>query len=238
MHKRWAIWIDIEGFSKLWSVGDVGLHALNKLMLGIYRIGSHVYPEEGSRLFAHQFGDGFIIVSDFAEESLDRCASIAIALMRFVTHSGCFARAAIAEGEFADIAGCHPREIRNARDDWGVRLGNGLMTLNDVMGTALVNTNKLDASNACRGSLLTIEALSRNRLSDSIILRPISNNPELQVIDWIHSSTDELRRIFLSFPDAERSPGIIATTIEKYCESTAPPLEWYANTRLFNGLIG
>jgi hypothetical protein len=102
MHNRWAIWIDIEGFSKLWSVGDVGLHALNQLLLGIYHIGSKVYPEPGQRIFAHQFGDGFVIVSEFAEESLDRCAAIAIALMQFVTHSGCFARAAIAEGEFAE----------------------------------------------------------------------------------------------------------------------------------------
>ena len=109
--KRWAIWIDIEGFSLLWSSGDRAIHGLNALMGGIYAIGNKAYPNDGERLFAHQFGDGFVIISDFHEDSLDRCASIAVTLMRHIVCSGCMARAAIAEGEFADVGGCRPAEI-------------------------------------------------------------------------------------------------------------------------------
>ena len=236
MHKRWAIWVDIEGFSKLWSVGDVGLNGLNQLMLGIFRIGTLVYPEPGRRLFAHQFGDAFVIVSDFEEASLDRCASIAVALMRFVTHSGCFARAAIAEGEFADIAGCHPREIRDAQDNEVVRMGNGLMTLNYVIGTALVNANKVDKANKCKGSLLTFETALRDRFSAGIVSRSLPDNSALQVIDWIHSTTDELQLIFNKVPEANRSAEAIAATVERYTEHTSPPSEWVSNTRQFNGL--
>ncbi|MBA4090240.1 MAG: hypothetical protein C0494_06570 [Sphingobium sp.] len=96
--KRWSIWIDIEGFSTLWERGNKAVFGLNALMEGIYRIGSDVYHDDGERLFAHQFGDGFIIVADFHESELDRCTAIAVALMRHVSRAGCLARAAIAEG--------------------------------------------------------------------------------------------------------------------------------------------
>src|SRR3546814_2392541 len=81
-------------------------------MSGIYAIGNKVYTDDGDRLFAHQFGDGFVIVGDFHEEALDRCVAIAVALMRHIATSGCLARAAVAEGDFADYSGCWPKEIR------------------------------------------------------------------------------------------------------------------------------
>ena len=70
------IYIDIVGFSALYPEGNDGLWALNKLMLAIHRIGKNVFPEPTDRLFAHQLGDGFLIVSDFHEESLDRAAVV------------------------------------------------------------------------------------------------------------------------------------------------------------------
>src|SRR3546814_15908089 len=65
---RWSIWIDIEGFSKLWEDGGLALAGLRALMSGIYAIGNKVYTDDGDRLFAHQFGDGFVIVGDFRSE--------------------------------------------------------------------------------------------------------------------------------------------------------------------------
>jgi hypothetical protein len=131
--RRWSIWIDVEGFSTLWARGDKAVSGLRALMEGIYRLGTRLYRDDGERLFAHQFGDGFIIVADFHEPQLDRCAAIAVALMRHISHAGCLARAAIAEGEFADISGLWPKVIREAiaRDgsDDCVSLGSGLMTL-------------------------------------------------------------------------------------------------------------
>ena len=66
------------------------LHALRELMGAIYRIGSRVYPHEGKRLFVHQMGDGFAIVNDFGEASLERPLGIAAALMRHVASTGTF----------------------------------------------------------------------------------------------------------------------------------------------------
>lgn len=108
--RRWSIWIDIEGFSTLWDRGNKAILGLRAAMEGIYQIGTRIYHADPDRLFAHQFGDGFIIVADFHEPQLDRCAAIAIALMRHV--SG--ARPAIAEGAFADISGLWPMAIQAA----------------------------------------------------------------------------------------------------------------------------
>ena len=110
--ERWGLWIDIEGFSNLWSAGDLALRGLNTLMELIHQIGTHCYPDDPERLFVHQIGDGLYIASDFHEPSLDRCTAIAITLMRGVVCAGCVARATIAEGPLADYGGCRPREIQ------------------------------------------------------------------------------------------------------------------------------
>lgn len=81
---RWAINIDLEGFGHLYDKEDLVLLSLCELMEGIYRIGVRYYPESPDRIFAHQLGDGFVIVSDFPEDTLDRPVAIALSLLRHV----------------------------------------------------------------------------------------------------------------------------------------------------------
>lgn len=76
----WSISIDIEGFSTLWPRGNKAILGLRALMDSIYRVGTHGFHDDGDRLFAHQFGDGFIIVDDFHEAALDHCAAIGVSL--------------------------------------------------------------------------------------------------------------------------------------------------------------
>jgi len=102
---RWAIYVDIEGFGVLYDRETTVLEALGDLMEGIYAIGTKCYPESPYRLFAHQTGDGFIVVSEFGAASLEVPAAIAIALLRHVAARGRFAKASIREGDFADIWG-------------------------------------------------------------------------------------------------------------------------------------
>jgi len=71
---RWAIHIDMEGFSNLWDKEDQILLSLGELMRAIFRIGRKCFPASPERLFAHQLGDGFLIISDFPERELGaRC---------------------------------------------------------------------------------------------------------------------------------------------------------------------
>ena len=91
--ESWSLLIDIEGFSALWEVEEQVLWSLGQLLEGAVLVGREFYPREPDRLFAHQIGDGVLIVSDFYEESLERAVCIAISLLRHVGASGRFARA-------------------------------------------------------------------------------------------------------------------------------------------------
>ncbi|MEQ6334749.1 hypothetical protein [Sphingobium sp. MK2] len=231
--RRWSIWIDVEGFSTLWERGHKAVLGLSALMEGIYSLGTRLYRDDGDRLFAHQFGDGFIIVADFHEPQLDRCAAIAVALMRHISRAGCLARAAIAEGEFADISGLWPKVIREAiaRDgsDDCVSLGSGLMTLLPVMGTALIAANKLDARNPNKGSILTVATSDSARISPSFPSRTVDGHAALTILDWVHAEHAHIDRIWScagvggSSADAERA-------IRDYIDSEEPPTLWIRGT--------
>jgi hypothetical protein len=232
MSDRWSIYIDLEGFSALWEKEDQILLSLGELMRSIFRVGRHCYPEPPDRLFAHQFGDGFVVVSDFHETSLERCATIAVALMQHVAASGRLARAAIAEGQMAGIQGCYPSEVLDCLEgDHTVSLHMGLMTITPVMGTALIRAVGVD-KRAPRGPLLVIEASKAERLG---ALAPWTEvcAPELASIDWIHVQTDLLRTIQtnakLDAPSAES----LETRLRIYCREQAVPEPWRANVGKF-----
>ncbi len=96
-----------------WSLGvdekSRAVSSLGELMRVIVRIGRRCYPGELDRICAHQFGDGFIVIGDHHEDSLDRCVAIAAAVMRHVAANGAYTKAAIAEGDLADVRGVVPR---------------------------------------------------------------------------------------------------------------------------------
>jgi len=231
--RRWSIWIDIEGFSTLWTRGNKAVLGLRALMEGIYRLGTRLYRDDSERLFAHQFGDGFIIVADFHEPQLDRCAAIAVALMRHVSHAGCLARVAIAEGEFADISGLWPKVIHEAaaRDgsDECVSLGSGLMTLLPVMGTALIAANKLDARNPVKGSILTVATVDSIRISPSFPRRTVDGHAAFTILDWVHAEHAHIDRIW-SRAGVGGSPADAERAIRDYIDAEDPPTPWIRGT--------
>jgi hypothetical protein len=228
----WSIYIDIEGFSVLWDKDDQVLWSLGELMRAIFRLARQCYPREPDRLFAHQFGDGFVVVSDFYEESLERCATVATAIMRHVAGSGCFARGGISEGQLSDIQGCYPKEVLEGLErDQTVSLEMGIMTINPVMGTALtraVGVHKV----APRGPLLAIHSSKASRLGASVSRMPIPD-AELMSIDWVHMQSDLLtslqQRARLNSP----SPADLEASLDRYCQQHDLPPEWKANVREF-----
>ena len=237
--KRWSIWIDIEGFSTLWGVGNKAALGLSALMEGIYRIGTQVYRDDGDRLFAHQFGDGFIIVADFHELELDRCTAIAVSLMRHVSRAGCLARAAIAEGEFADISGLWPKVIREAglRDGSNdcIALGSGIMTLLPVMGTALIVANKLDAKNPVKGSILTVATANAARISPSFQRKEAADDIRLTIIDWVHADHRLIDQIWTA-AGIGRPTSEVEQAVRDYSSTEKPPPAWIEGTYRYNSI--
>ena len=79
-NKRWAINIDIEGFSKLfkWKQSKA-IEPLRELMEAVFLIGQNCYPKRTERIFAHQIVDGFIIVSGFGGDTFEMPVAVSIA---------------------------------------------------------------------------------------------------------------------------------------------------------------
>lgn len=237
---RWGIWIDVEGFSSLWNAGDLALRGLGQLTRLIFEIGRKCYPRGGERLFAHQMGDAFYIASDFHEESLDRCAALAIVLMRGTTDIGCVARASIAEGDMADYSGCRPRDVqaeahRNGDSDV-VALGDGLMTLQAVMGEGLINAVTLDKLTNTKGSIVTIAAANAGRLSPGFVTRELANAPAIVAIDWVHSTSARIDEILDRAGLPGPSPETLAQRLTGYVAQHGLQAKWRNPTFRYAGL--
>lgn len=192
MSGRWAIHIDVEGFGSKWNDTMEAFRGLNSLMQGIFWIGSRVYPEPPERIFAHQFGDGFLIVSDFHEENLGRAVLVGIALLRHVLCNGAVAKAAISEGELSDVQGCYPPEVTTQRDNGNVLMGAGLMTVFSVMGTALIHAVTLDKQSPS-GPLLTIGASNLDRIPPQARTHQIDE--KIVAVNWLRSEPEGLREL-------------------------------------------
>ena len=227
---RWCIFVDILGFSQLWECEqEKALHSLRELMRAIYRIGALVYTDQGERLFVHHMGDGFAIVSDFGEASFERPLSIAVALMRHVASTGMFAAAAVAEGDFSDIIGCYPNEVTKDRDDGNVvRLGEGLMTLSSVMGTAFIRAYRLNGITPS-GPFVVVSAKHEGRVPTRFEPREKCG---LISIDWVRVENPAVVRIqddgCLQAPKA----GDLIQAIKSYCiEYPHVRSKWSRNLR-------
>lgn len=229
---RWAIYIDLEGFGNLYDKENLILLSLGELMEGIFRVGCQCFPESPDRLFAHQLGDGFVIVSDFPEDTLDRPIAIALALLRHVAHSGRFAKATIAEGQFADIQSCYPSVvIKAAGSDRRVSLGAGVMTLFPVMGTALIRAF-LVAKNCPSGPLLAVAAAERQRLPDGLVIHEVPSR-DIVVVDWIHSQNELATEIAKKAGLNKPHMSTIAELLSKYCQEQNVTKEWKESVRDF-----
>jgi hypothetical protein len=185
MRNRWSIWIDVEGFSNLYrkKSSQAILH-LNELMASLYRIGVHVFSESPDRLFIHQFGDGFIVVSDFPEKEPTR----PIAIMRHLLKKGVTTKAAIAAGDWGDISSCYPDEvIKVAQDRRFLRIGQGIMTIIPVMGMALIAAHKLSETDS--GSLLLLDTSFFSGIPNEIIYK----SGTASTIDWIHTELPDVK---------------------------------------------
>ncbi len=230
MDNRWVIYIDIEGFSALYPVGNEALWALNRMALAIHRIGKIVFPEPPDRLFAYQLGDGFIIVSDFHESNLDRPVLLATLLMKYMANFGVFASAAITEGGLSGITGFYPEEVINDCIEGNpciVSMGTGLMTLFPVMGTSLINAVAINKK-APKGPLFVIPIEFADRLSSPFGIMQITGE-EFVAIDWVHakshSMTEIANKVQLDLPQ----PKEIETMLKRYISTQNLPAEWEIN---------
>jgi hypothetical protein len=233
----WSLYIDIEGFGAKYEKDIQPLVSLGALMEAIYLIGTRCFAKAPNRIFVHQLGDGFIIGGEFGKESLQDPLSIGIALMRHVLSAGGVAKAAISEGKLGDIVDCYPKVLAEeyARSYGGAfALGEGLMTILPVMGTALINAYRLlDSLKTPSGSFIIVKKSDLPRLPANTKATEVD---EIGVVDWIHTSYPELEKIIkqagLRNPNVEQ----LERSMDVYLKSNKLSEEWSRNTRSYLNL--
>ena len=236
MNNRWAINIDVEGFSKNYEHSEdrktFAILALSELMDSIVKIGTRCFPGDpdknySDRLFAHQFGDGFIICSDFPENDATRAISIAVAIMRHMIIKGYATKAAISTGDMSDIKGCYPKSVRDT-DDERVSLGMGLMTIISVMGTALTKAHKL--SNTQKGAVLILdENLAKLGLPNGVEMKGSSGC----CIDWVSINLPMSEQIAHTAGLAIDNPQKLIEKLDSYYKQEPTPEDsWIDATRV------
>src|SRR5919106_681816 len=192
MAESWALYIEEEGFAQHWDHIMAAFSGLNAMMEAICRIGIHVFPDPGDRLFCYQFGDGFLVTSDFHEKDLSRAALISIAILRHVLAASRVARASLVEGEMSDIAGCYPKEVRKHNDRTTVAVGAGLLLTSPVLGEGLLRSVSLGKKEP-RGPLFLINAKLASRLNKTISSEDIGNG--VAIVDWLNGEPEGLADI-------------------------------------------
>ncbi len=204
---RWGIYIDVEGFSAIYrGARGRAIRGLGDLMDALYRVGSSAFAKSEECLYVHQFGDGFVVVSNFAQESPECPVAICLAVMRHLIAKGVATKAGVSAGDFGDFFHCYPPSIQAAaREERYVALGEGLMTIIPVMGSALIESHKL--SSCGHGAVLLLDATAFSALPSGVIVR--STSPT--VIDWIHSDFPLVKELctlsgltYIQPADAER----------------------------------
>jgi hypothetical protein len=230
MNGRWGISIDVEGFSKNYEHSEnrktFAILALAELMDSIVKIGRLCFPGKSEinfsdRLFVHQFGDGFIICSDYPESDATRAISIAVTLMRHMILKGFATKAAISSGDMSDIKGCYPNSVRDTEDE-RVDLGMGIMTVISVMGTALTKSHKLAGTHS--GAVLIID--------DNLVDLGLPNGSIIQsgqgnCIDWANSNLPMVEDIARKAGLFIGTPARIIEKLNAYCTiEPIPPKSW------------
>ena len=233
MIQRTAMFIDIQGFGKLYRSDADSLWGLADLMEGVYRLGRES-PRLGiSRLFAHHIGDGFVLIDDGGVANASLLAAAAVALHQFtLLRSLHFCASAVTEGEMADVLHCYPKMVLEARTDDGVvRLGDGLMTLFPVMGTAIINTNRM--LKEAHGSVILLPSEFKSKLEDGILY---IEEEGMLFVNWIASTLPaiSIARQILGID----SVGIddLKGRFQMAIERNACPSKWVARTSRFLAL--
>jgi len=234
---RWAIFLDVEGVSKIYP-NDEGrfFNAFDELLSAVWRIGNLAYPQTPQRLFAHQVGgDGLIIVSEFAAGIPEVPISIAVVLMQVLLVNGAVAKVGISEGDFADVRSCFPSMQSYPRSGNGTfRLGDGFLTIFPVMGTALINAHHFSARPP-RGCRLAVDQVLLNTIPSGVIVT--HSEKDFSIVDWVHTRTAVMENIFAK----TGLPLLTAEDIERklisYVQGTGDlgKTDWGSNSLSMNG---
>ncbi len=201
----------------------------------LYKIGTRIYTDYTDRLFVYQFGDGFIVCPQGGDENLERPVSIAIATLQAAVLREGVARAAISQGEIADILGCYSQEIQRNLKEGCISLGVGLMTICQVMGEAVIKTYGL-YSRGPKGPLLLLddELKSEVHKISGLKINTYSDGKgkDFVGINWVYSELPLVKSIMEKIDLISLTPEVLKKLISDYINNNTLSGEWVKNANI------
>jgi hypothetical protein len=200
-------------------------------MDGVLCLGENYHRLGGSRLFAHQIGDAFLIVDEHTNSAVHRIIAIAIALMQNTLVKGNrVCKSAISAGGLADVQGCYPERVRDrSQGGRSVAMGEGLLTTFPVMGTSLIRSFKI--SKKAKGPLLIIDdGQIASTATAGYRLRKMDG---YSLLDWIHSRSDLVDQCKDLLNISTLTDSLIERKMRDYINSNCLKEEWKENARKY-----
>jgi len=117
-----------------------------------------------------------------------------------------------------------------------VSLGNGLMTLQAIMGQGLINAVTLDKLTNTKGALVSLAAANVDRLSKGFISRELEEGPAIVAIDWVHSTSARIDEILDRTGLPNPSPETLARRLTDYTVLHGLGPKWSNPTFRYAGL--
>jgi hypothetical protein len=230
---RWALYLDIEGTSKIYQSQEACFYAAFDAVLAmICRLSRDVFPETPRRIFPHHVGgDGVVVVSEFAEGKPETPISIGVVLMQVLLTNGLVGKAGISEGTFADIQSCLP-SARSYSD----KSAGGLLTIFPVMGTALINAHRV-ATCKPRGARMAVDSAIMQVVPDGVVVSQIEKT--VLIVDWVHTWTKTIQEIVSKIDLKLLSQQDLELKLKSYVQNTGqdPDRQWKHNTLCLNGCV-
>ena len=100
-----------------------------------------------------------------------------------------------------------------------VSLGEGIMTLQAVMGQGLINAHLLDKFANTKGAILTIADENLARLSPGFVTRNLTAAQGISAIDWVHSASPVIDRIAALCGFGGNEPHDLTISLRAYVET-------------------
>ncbi|GGO77390.1 hypothetical protein GCM10011348_06810 [Marinobacterium nitratireducens] len=228
---RWSLFMAVDGHSACCGPESEVLLSVDLLMQAIFRMGRYGCPEHPRQLFVLQCGDGFLIASELHEQSLERCACIAVALIRHMAAQGRWIRGAISEGQLVDQQDAEPPEMRASLvEDHTYSLHMGLINASPVTGTALIRPLIIDRT-APPGPILWLRQSRTSRLGPSFTVRSVETEPGLAAIDWIHLNSPLLDKLSGDAGLQQSTAEELERKLDAFCTASPLPEAWITSVR-------
>jgi hypothetical protein len=223
---RWALFIDIEGFSSIFKENETrAICLIGGLLADTVKVVEKI-SIDSYRLFVHHLGDCLTIVSYSEESTLRKPIDIGVSLMQAMLYRGGILKMALSQGEFGDYLGCFSK-IRDKIENGRIRINQGIMTVLPLFGSAYVNASDLHKS--IKGPCFVIDSRISEKIPENVVR--LSGNENIE-INWLKTKSPGIEQYTDALDISVPNPEQLKQKLQYYLDSNPLlPSNWQQYAR-------